>query len=391
MRSVKLPSWPALPAVATALFAMLCVAYGSLRPALNYDVVPYAALAKELRGEGGKPEAFRDLAAKVGDARFQNYVSGPYRERMFEDDAYWRQNVPLYTIRPLYIVAVAGVAVLTGDDISATYWVSALATALAVLVSFALGRDLGLSGSWRLAVPLTWIAAMGLDLASLSTPDALATLLGLLFIRLLASGQPSPARSAGLGLLGILMVATRTDAVLLVVFLMMTEAYVDRGCWRRALAVALAAIATYVAIQALSGNYGYISVLNFQLIEERGHPLMPNVTPDLPGYFRALVRGAAQVLGGDAQSALLAVAVSLLTFVVLRTLASRHAAPASRRADRNLIIAAGLLGQLVTRFVLFPAPWARYMMSGYVLAGILFASTVQQALSRRPASTTAAP
>ena len=52
----------ALPLIATALLAALFLVRGSLHPQLNYDVVPYAALAKEIRGAGGKAEAHRELA-----------------------------------------------------------------------------------------------------------------------------------------------------------------------------------------------------------------------------------------------------------------------------------------------------------------------------------------
>jgi hypothetical protein len=64
----------ALPAIATALLAALCLGFGILHPELNYDVVPYAALAKEMRGAGGKEEAYRELASKVGDSRVQLYI-----------------------------------------------------------------------------------------------------------------------------------------------------------------------------------------------------------------------------------------------------------------------------------------------------------------------------
>ena len=88
----------ALPAIATVLLAALCLGFGSLHPQLNYDVVPYAALAKEMRGAGGKEEAYRELASKVGDSRFQLYVSQPYRERMYRDDGFFQLNRQIYTI-----------------------------------------------------------------------------------------------------------------------------------------------------------------------------------------------------------------------------------------------------------------------------------------------------
>jgi hypothetical protein len=367
----------ALPAIATGLLAALCLAFGSLHPQLNYDVVPYAALAKEMRGAGGKQEAYRELASKVGDSRFQLYVSQPYRERMYRDDGFFQLNQELYTIRPLYIFLCSVVGWLINSDISATYIISAVATALAVLLSFVLAGSLGVTGPTRLAVPLTWIATGALNLASLSTPDALATLLGLLFVMVSINGPWKGARAVGLLLIAALMVAARTDALLFVTFLMVAEfALEPRHRWPASL-VFLAALSTYLVIQKLSGNYGYIAVLNFQLIEDRAHTVMPNLAPNFYGYVVALAHGVVQILGKDFQPALFSVCVSLLAFVGLRERRLSAAQVADRFAHRALILAVGLLGYLVVRFVVFPSLWARYMMSAYVLAGILFARAIR--------------
>jgi hypothetical protein len=372
----------ALPAIATALFAALCLGFGSLHPQLNYDVVPYAALAKEMRGAGGKGEAYRELASKVGDSRFQLYISQPYRERMYRDDAFFQLNRELYTIRPLYIFLCSAVGWLINSDISATYVISAVATAMAVLLSFVLAGFLGVTGRTRLAVPVIWIATGALNLASLSTPDALATLLELLFVMVLINGSWNPARVAGLLLIAVLTVAARTDALLFVTSLMVAEfALEPRHRWPASL-VFLVALSTYFAIQKLSGNFGYIAVLNFQLIEDRAHTVMPNLVPNFYGYVVALAHAVVQILGKDFQPALFSVFVSLLAFVGLRERRSIATQVADRFADRALILTVALLGYLVVRFVVFPSPWARYMMSAYVLAGILFARAM------RPSATT---
>lgn len=53
----------------------------------------------------------------------------------------------------------------------------------------------------------------------------------------------------------------------------------------------------------------------------------------------------------------------------------------AREADgfshRALILSTALVAHLIVRFALFPLPLARYMMSAYVLAGILFTRAVQ--------------
>jgi hypothetical protein len=301
---------------------------------------------------------------------------------MYRDDAFFQLNRELYTIRPLYIYLCSGVGWLINSDIAATYVISSVATALAILLSFVLAGSLGVTGRTRLAVPLIWIATGALNLASLSTPDGLETLLGLLFVTLSINGSWKGTRAAGLSLIAVLMVATRTDALLLVTFLMMAEFVLEpRHRWPASL-VSLAALSTYFAIQKFSGNFGYIAVLNFQLIEDRAHTVMPNLVPNFYGYVVALVRGVAQILGKDFQPALFSVCLSLLAFVVFRERRLGVAQLADRLAHRALILAVGLFVYLVVRFVVFPATWARYMMTGYVLAGILFARAI------RPTATT---
>jgi len=364
-------SGSALVAAATAIIAALSLLFGSLHPSLNYDAIPYAALAKEVRGAGGKDEAFRQLAAMVGAERFQAYVSGPYRERMYRDDDYFRVNRQLYTIRPFYIAVCSAVGWLIGNDIVATYLVSAVATALAVALSYALAGALGLAGLWRAAAPLTWIAAGGLNLASLSTPDALEAVLTLLLVWTWMRGLWSAARTAWPALVAVLMVATRTDAVVLIVLLACAAALLEPRRRSAAIAVLLAALLSFVVVQHVSGNYGYLADLNFQLIEERSHPVVPNLTLNLMGYITALGRGLVQILGADFQSALYAVFTGMVLLAAIRERQTTATEFADGLGHRRLVLCVGLAGYLIVRFVLFPAPWARYVTAEYVLAGML--------------------
>src|SRR5579885_3506540 len=107
---------PLLAPLLTAVLALLFLVRGSLHPAMNYDVIPYTALAKSMRGVGGQAEAFREVATKVGNNRFRLYITDPYRQRMFHDDDYFQRNLSLYTIRPFYILLCALVGALIHDD-----------------------------------------------------------------------------------------------------------------------------------------------------------------------------------------------------------------------------------------------------------------------------------
>jgi hypothetical protein len=370
-----------LPLIATALLAALFLVRGILHPQLNYDAIPYAALAKQVRGDGGKEEAYREIASKVGSSGFQNYVSGPYRERMYRDDRFFRLNMPLYTIRPFYILLCSGVGSLTHSDIAATYLVSAVAASLAVLLSYGIGGIAGLTGNWRLAVPLTWIVAGGLNMARLSTPDALETLVSLLFLFISMTGPWKRWRAVCLIFIAILMVTTRTDAVLLVSCLMLLEWLFERRHRLVAILVFLGALSTYVVIQQISGNYGYIALLNFVL--DNSPAVVPDLLPHIHSYIRLATHQILYILGEHSPDAVFLLAVSMLA-VVWNSERTARAAPAGNGFNqRALILSAALTVYLVARFALFPISDARYMMTAYVLAGILFARFAQPAPAAR--------
>jgi hypothetical protein len=347
---------------------------------LNYDVIAYAALAKEMRRDGGKTEAYRELAAKVGSSGFQEYVSGSYRERMYRDDDFFRVNMPLFTSRPLYIFLSSLVGSLVHSDIAATHIISAVAASLALLLSYAIGSSAGLVGNWRLAVPLTWIVAGGLNLAGLSTPDALATLAGLLFVLTSMTGPWKGVRAVCLILLAVLMVTTRADYLLLVTLLMLLEWLLEPRHRLISTVIFVGALSTNLVIQKIYHYYGYVASLNFSFFDRSR---VPNLVPNLHGYILTAVHYLLQILGDNFEYALLSLAVSLLAFAWLRERRVRAMRQAEGFNQRALILSAALMIYLIVRFVCFPLAEARYMMIGYVLAGILFARAAQQTAPTR--------
>lgn len=369
----------AVPLILTVLFACASLLHGVLHPSLNFDLIPYVALAKEMRDAGGKSEAYRELAEKTGKASFQTYVSGNYMRRMYVDDAFFKANLPFYSIRPLYIFLSSVIGFLIGSDINATFLISAISTALAVILSYAIAQKLGPpSGAWRLSVPLSWAVVGGLDLATLSTPDALAALLTILFVYASMGDTWVGGRVIRLILLSALIVAARTDYILLVMALLFSEWFFEPRHRFASTLIALVALSSWFVIQKVTGNYGYIAILNFTLIDQ-WHLPVPDFVPKPLDYARALYHQTIQVFGGNSESALLLLAGSLLGSVCFRAWrASKSSREGNADIRRTLILSSGLLLFVVTRFVLFPAPWARYMIPSYVLAGILFARATEK-------------
>lgn len=364
----------ALPLIATVLLAALFVVRGILHPELNYDAIPYVALAKEMRGDGGKAEAYREFASRLGSSGFQEYVSGPYRERMYRDDAFFQVNLRFYTGRPFYIFLCSVVGSLVRSDVAATYIISAVAAALALLLSYVIAGAAGLVGNSRLAVPLTWITAGGLKLAGLSTPDALATFVSLLFVLTSITGPWKGVRAICLILLAVLMVTTRAEYLLLVTILMLLEWLLEPRHRLIATLVVVGASSTYLVIQKILAPHGYVALVNFSLIHQ--FPV-PDLVPHWHGYIPVAIHQILQILGENFEYSLLPLAVSLLAIAWFRERRVRAAGEADEFSQRALILSAALALYLVVHFAIFPRPEARHLMLAYVLAGILFARAVQ--------------
>lgn len=372
-----------LPFVLTAVAALCFLGFGLLHPVLNFDLIPYATLAKEMRGAGGKDEVYRELAAKVGPVRFQDFVSAPYEKKMREDDAFFQANMPFYKIRPLYIALCSAAGFLIGNDVVATYAVSAIAASLAVLLSFAFVQMIGApTGLWRIAAPLSWGIAGGLPLAALSTPDAVAALVSLLFVQAWMAEHWRGARSILLILLAGLIVAARTDAVLLAAPLLLCEALLYPRHRVAALLALAAAAASYALIQKLTGNYGYIAVLNLTLIDGPQRLLAPNLVPNFPGYLKAFASGSLQVLS-EGDGGIFLLVASCLALVSIREWRLRKSPDGNGFNQRILMLSCALIFYLLAHFALFPTPWARFMMATYVLAGLLFARAVERDFASR--------
>ncbi len=379
--------WSSLPLLLAVLLALTFLADGLMRPDFNYDLLPYATLSKQMRGAGGKPETYRELQARLGRARFETLFLGiPYKDRMLADDRFFNANLPFYRVKPLYVLLCSLLARLIGSDVVAIQVLSSFATAAAVLLSWAIMRRIGApTGIWQLALPLSWAVAGGLNLAQLSTPDALAALVTLLLVWIALAEFWTAWRFASLIVTAVLSVAVRVDAALFVVALCACEAIFRPNHRRMALIVGVAALASYVAINRLMGSYGYVALINFTFVDH-DRLLVPDFVAHPLGYLRALLAGIRQLLNADyGGGSMLLLAVSLSVIVVARQWRLRSSPERERSNTSVLALSAALILYLITRFLFFPEPVARFMTGAYVLAGVLFAGALQS-MARRDAA-----
>ncbi len=328
----------------TAYAAACCVAVFTLSlafPAHNWDMLPYIAAALGYLGESGPAlleRTLADLRATVDAGRYVDMTTDPFRSVVTRNPDSLEQLMPFYEIRPLYLGATIAVSTLTGVTLGqATLLVSAGAGAAIMAVSLYLLRR----APWPIflaAPPLLFFLNLFL-IARLSTPDALAACLAIA-VGVAALRAPTMA----LVLLPLLPLA-RTDFVILAPLVAWAVwPSVPRGAAALSVVVAVAA---YFAVNAAFGNYGHLTIFNYQLIAgPTPYPAELAISRDPADYVRAYLEGAkTMVEDRELWLAAVALALALSTPGVL-----------DRSAARLLAAAVGFVA---LHFLAFPAAFDR--------------------------------
>ena len=261
---------------------------GVRQPYFNWDIVGYVAsayAADGLQGAHLSQATYQDLRNATSPSTYYQLtqVDAPrgYRDRVFQDPQALQQQLPFYSVRVAY-VGLMRLLNRQGVDLArASYLISAVFAAASLLVAWPLARSLGVDLLW---VPFVGLAA-GLDmLARLSTPDALACFAMLLTAWMFLRGHRLRY------LLAMILPAVRTDLVMLSVLMLVYDYWFD---WKTAALSALAcAVAVYGTINAVSHNYGWLTLFNFQMMGITPYPASMRIDPWIADYVRVYQRAA---------------------------------------------------------------------------------------------------
>lgn len=272
-----------------AITAAVLGVVGVTRPLYNWDMIGYVAAAYTSAGLSGRAlseQVYRDVEAEVGPTLFATLVQGEYRETVWRDPEALRQQLPIVRIRVAYVALIGLLHGAGATYPQATYIISAVSVAAAVIVLGLLCRALGLS---PLFVPLVALSCGYVRLARLSTPDALACLGALLAMWLwLTRRRAAWVVAAALPLV-------RSDFVLLPVLMAASEWRTGR--WRVALTSALVATGLYAAVNAAAGGYGWRMLIHLTFIVGAfPYPERLPLTSSGDAYLQVYLRGARSVI-----------------------------------------------------------------------------------------------
>ena len=265
------------------LTALAVLAIGLKKPYNNWDEIGYVAIALSTEGHHGAAlnEATYGGLRNAVTRHLRSIDPGRLPATVFHDPTSLQQQLPFYSIRVLYIQSLKVVHALGFDYPDATHIVSAVFAALSVLLVAALSDRLSAS-IW--GIPFVVLACGLLDIARLSTPDAMACFFSLWTIYALIRKSPM------VFILAALLPLVRTDALLLSL-LVLAHTFVNGGK-AMSVASAIAAGALYLFATESNGGYGWLTLFNMSFINKTPYPAALIPSRALGDYLRPYISTA---------------------------------------------------------------------------------------------------
>lgn len=264
--------------ILTAIVALIVLAFGLKKPSYNWDMIGYVAVALSADGYHGadlNKATYGSVRNQVSAGTFAQLTQGDYRETVFRDPSSLAQQLPFYRIRVLYVGVVRMVHAMGFDYPKSTYIVSAVFAALSVGLLAFIAHEIGAPVT---AVPLVVAFSGFIDLARLSTPDAMACFCSLLTIYALIRD------SMLVFFLAALLPLVRTDLLLLSLLVLGHSAVF--GQRKLAVASMVAACMAYWLVARVNGAYEWLTLFNTSLIHKTAYPATLIPSHAISDYLR---------------------------------------------------------------------------------------------------------
>ncbi|HET7841196.1 MAG TPA: hypothetical protein VFM21_06300, partial [Terriglobia bacterium] len=321
----------------------------------NWDVLPYAALVNEPLSDPVRLQASAYAAADAEAPREAalDLRGGPinqrYRADMASDPWHFAEQLPLYSVKPLYILVLAGIHHLGAGTFNAARLISLLSFVFFGTILFLWMRPY--TGGLLAAVGSCFLLSTAeiLGCGAQTTPDALFSVLALAGLYFIFARKQF---FWGWGLLALVPLV-RTDGLVLMALVLALLAWRSPEFPKRyGLAIVGAEILASLVMGWLGGGYGFQTLFYHSFVERLVAPAEATVRVTMAEYFRAL---HIFVLGS------LATPRPLYFLLGLISLRARGTPPVLQgMAWLGLAFA-------VVHIVLFPLPDSRFLMLPFAL------------------------
>ena len=339
-------------------------------PEWNFDVICYDGAARIWLGETpaqAHAHVYAELASTAPAAEAERITSlSEYRQAVAGSVEVFAVQLPMYTVKPLYVLLIAAATRLGGNGIATAFQISAVSYGcLSVLVLVSLMRVVPVWPALGAGLALL-LSPPFLEAGRLPTPDALSSFI--VFAGLFTFGLTTWQRS-GAALL-LLSISARPDNVILCLAVASWWGGNKRGSWRQACLGAAASVAVWLALNRLTGTYSWGVLFTHAYIRRLTDPAGLHSDVTWATYLEGLRQGFSGV--NVLYPSVLALFVLLST---LGSLAARNR-PTSVPDESLLNLRLFVWAALLVHFVAYPMLADRFFVGYYASITVLTMSVV---------------
>jgi len=346
------------------IFAIMLAIVSVSKPSFNWDMLGYVASAKHFEIADAQTLhkfVYENLKKFVSKDVYSDLTNGGVREDWAKNANDFYSLLPFYEIRPLYNLSVLLLSKIGVNIFAATYLVSIFSVILGIfMLLFALKDKI----NWFLLYIFPfYLYLFGIvEIARLSTPDAMAFLCVCIFIYLF-----SKERIKLLLAVIPIFVAVRTDLIIFNFISIAIITFLYKNYRIRSFVSLLLTIVLYELINKLAHNYGYFTIFSFTLIRMVNNPANINSAISISDYLHVLFRGFYEALI-DVNFKFF-VSIILIGLFPLKVLLTKD----FLENKEIMVYVAISIFYIFIHFILFPVMWCRFFVGFYTMGvvGIL--------------------
>jgi hypothetical protein len=348
-----------------ALLFLALSAAALAQPTYTWDLVGYIGSSIDSSNpEFLHQETFGAIRSIKENKNLQ--LENPYRADIAANPYHFAQQIPLYSIKPVYVALIKGLHHFGVSYPRSAVSISAASNfLLALLLWFWMSPYLGSLPRFAACV-LIMLSPNLLELSRWATPDALSTFLAAVGLYLILGRKQYFWGCAAL----VFDIWVRTDAVVLAGIVMMFLLLRRRIDFPQFASLSILALGSYFVINRFAGNYGWSVLFHESFSGGLVNPGEALTHVSLVAYLRQLVKGSYMVLteGSFAVYALLAGFALWL----------KKSSPYSQ-------MAAVVLGSRLVSYALYPNGDQRYTAILYLIVPVALLLAVSSEIADRGA------
>ena len=364
-----------------AIVVLTAAAYSLLRPAYNWDVLPYIASMYSLESNDTNyihTLTYGAVKSSVDEKTFIQLTSGEYRKAMADCAKCFMEQLPFYKIKALYVLLIFFFYKLNIDIVRSTVLISVISYVLINFIClFWLRKVTNKQTIFIFTAIIFAIFPFLLNSASDSAPNMLSALFVLSAFYVLFK-----KKSVLFCILMLLAVFTRPDNIILL-FISIIALYIyknkDINISKPALAITfIASIALFQGINMWSGNYNWKILFehsfNDRLITPAEHISDFNILIYLKSFLKWPVM---LKFSGFSVQAL----IFILTLYMLKCGKKFKEEKFKEALNPEMLILLITGASIIIHYLLYPIIEDNYFTAQYLITDIIFIKTIIEKFS----------